>query len=527
MNASTPTRSINLDFKAYTAANARATSIAGNPLREQPGNAGSPVVGMENRSYKGKTTDIAPAAAAINEQIASAKASGKPVVVSVNMSNPIVMEEIEPNADAILVNFGAQKSAVLDMLTGSTRYGKQGGPQAAVYPTAMLPMQLPKNMDEVERQYEDVPRDMASYTDSEGNAYDFGFGLTWKNGSVGKVDETVNPGFVPYVAENAEPMTLPNNKGTNLASPYRIENRMKVKFDFGYKKSEGDKENAKVTKIVNKGSTVTPLEAPEREGYSFGGWMNGGQGFDFSAPVTDHLVLAAKWISEATPGIPVPGTPVPSPAPSPEPSPEPPEQGESGWTEQQAREWLSARFSDADDVPAWALKAMAMLADRGILQGKGDGRIDPAGAVTRAEFAAVLVRGLGLGLRGDPLAFDDVKPNAWFKSVVDIAASNGVVQGIGGNRFGPELAIARQDLGVMIYRALKAVNVALPEAGAGGFSDDGRIAAYAIEAVHALEAADIVQGRSDGRFDPKAMTSRAEAAVILKRVLDHIESEME
>ena len=60
------------------------------------------------------------------------------------------------------------KQAVLDIISGRRE------------PSALLPMQLPADMKTVEQQHEDVPRDMVCYTDSEGNTYDFAFGLDWK-----------------------------------------------------------------------------------------------------------------------------------------------------------------------------------------------------------------------------------------------------------------------------------------------------------------------------------------------------------
>lgn len=47
-------------------------------------------------------------------------------------------------------------------------------------PSGLLPMQLPSDMETVETQLEDVPRDMTCYRDSEGHLYDFAFGLSWK-----------------------------------------------------------------------------------------------------------------------------------------------------------------------------------------------------------------------------------------------------------------------------------------------------------------------------------------------------------
>jgi beta-glucosidase len=86
----------------------------------------------------------------------------------VNTTNPFVIAEIEKSCDAILVHFGVQDQALLDIVTGTAE------------PSALLPFQLPADMNTVEEQLEDVPRDMKCYTDSEGNIYDFAFGLNWK-----------------------------------------------------------------------------------------------------------------------------------------------------------------------------------------------------------------------------------------------------------------------------------------------------------------------------------------------------------
>ena len=92
----------------------------------------------------------------------------KPVVVIVAAERPFVPADIEPWADAILVAFGVNNCALLDIISG------------AAEPYGLLPCQLPANMETVEAQYEDVPYDMQCYVDSEGNTYDFAFGLNWK-----------------------------------------------------------------------------------------------------------------------------------------------------------------------------------------------------------------------------------------------------------------------------------------------------------------------------------------------------------
>ena len=95
------------------------------------------------------------------------KMGNKKVIVVVNTSNPFVLSEIEPLADAILITFTIQKQAILDVINGTYE------------PSGLLPFQMPANMKTVEEQAEDTPRDMVCYTDADGNTYDFAYGLNW------------------------------------------------------------------------------------------------------------------------------------------------------------------------------------------------------------------------------------------------------------------------------------------------------------------------------------------------------------
>jgi beta-glucosidase len=149
---------ISLQYDRYKADFARETSIAG----------GSPLESFTNRSYKGKsvTSRNSYDMKMVNET--RAKMGKKPVVVLIDVANPMVFSEIEKNTSAILVHFGVQDQALLDIITGVSE------------PSGLLPFQMPADMKTVEEQFEDVPRDMNSYTDTDGNVYDFGFGLNWQ-----------------------------------------------------------------------------------------------------------------------------------------------------------------------------------------------------------------------------------------------------------------------------------------------------------------------------------------------------------
>ena len=120
-----------------------------------------------NRSYQGKTVTT------YNESDLDlvirtrAQVRHKPIVVVVNVSRPVVLSELEPYADAILVTFGVQNQAFMDILSG------------AAEPSGLLPMQFPADMRTVEEQQEDVPHDMRSLVDADGHAWDFAYGLNW------------------------------------------------------------------------------------------------------------------------------------------------------------------------------------------------------------------------------------------------------------------------------------------------------------------------------------------------------------
>ena len=151
---------ISLQLKDYTAVDARAQSIA----------AGDPVVDptITNRSYLNKTSK-SNSYPDLNTILDTKKAmNGKPVLVAVTVSNPMVFGEFEKDVDAIVGEFGVQTEALLDIISGK------------VEPSGLLPLQMPIDMSTVEKQFEDVPHDMIPYRDSNGNVYDFGFGLNWK-----------------------------------------------------------------------------------------------------------------------------------------------------------------------------------------------------------------------------------------------------------------------------------------------------------------------------------------------------------
>ncbi|MGM9588608.1 MAG: glycoside hydrolase family 3 N-terminal domain-containing protein [Faecousia sp.] len=148
---------VTLQYRPYQAVNAREHSIAG----------GDPLEESADRGYRGKWNTAANEADLDIVVDTKKRMGGKPVVAVVTLKNPMVMAELEPYTDALLVEYGVTPQAVVDVLTG------------AFTPEGLLPVQIPADMDTVERQQEDVAFDMTCYRDQEGHTYDFGFGMNF------------------------------------------------------------------------------------------------------------------------------------------------------------------------------------------------------------------------------------------------------------------------------------------------------------------------------------------------------------
>jgi len=148
---------ISLQYSEYKATEAREKSIAG----------GDPLEPSDNRSYKDKKIKASNLSDLHMIYDTYAKMNGKPVVISVSMDNPMVFNEFERLADGLLINFKVQDQALMDIMSGKAE------------PSAMLPLQMPSGMKEVEKQAEDMPKDMKCHLDSENHSYDFGFGMNW------------------------------------------------------------------------------------------------------------------------------------------------------------------------------------------------------------------------------------------------------------------------------------------------------------------------------------------------------------
>ncbi|NBD28023.1 S8 family serine peptidase [Paenibacillus glycinis] len=180
-------------------------------------------------------------------------------------------------------------------------------------------------------------------------------------------------------------------------------------------------------------------------------------------------------------------------------------------------------FSDIGS--SWAKDEIRKLAASFVMNGVDTDAFAPKRNVTRAEFASMLVRALGLKVQDAAAPFTDVSANDWFAGEVAAAYAAGLVTGDHG-RFQPDAAISRQDLAVMLNRALKQLHANPASTGGIVYNDAGTFGAYAIKDIQAVTEAGLMNGiaaQSGHLFRPAEATTREAAAKVLYQLLQAAE----
>ncbi|AWP29292.1 hypothetical protein B9D94_22935 [Paenibacillus sp. Cedars] len=185
--------------------------------------------------------------------------------------------------------------------------------------------------------------------------------------------------------------------------------------------------------------------------------------------------------------------------------------------------WHPMRFADVEGH--WSQAAVNDMASRMVVNGVDATHYLPNAAITRAEFAAIIVRALGLTNNGVKSTFEDVKSGDWYAGAVATAQEYGITAGDEDGTFHPAETITREEAMVMIARAMKlagldtSLSVAEADAALSKFADRASVAIWAQQAVAATVKMGLVSG-SDTGLQPKSDITRAETAVIVQRMLE-------
>lgn len=185
--------------------------------------------------------------------------------------------------------------------------------------------------------------------------------------------------------------------------------------------------------------------------------------------------------------------------------------------------------SFADLAGHWAQEDAELLASKLIVQGVSATVFAPDSRITRAEFTALLVRALGIRMEGaaGKLVFQDVDRDDWYASMIEAGVNAGLVNGVSSNRFAPNSEITREQMAVMVANALAiagrpGMDGNRAESLLHKFSDRADISSWATMAVAQAVEAGIIAGMTEDTIAPSEYATRAQAAVMLKRLLQFI-----
>ncbi len=164
----------------------------------------------------------------------------------------------------------------------------------------------------------------------------------------------------------------------------------------------------------------------------------------------------------------------------------------------------------------WAKEAIEYLYKKNIINGTGENEFSPDGYLTREQAAKIICNAFSIKETAQKTEFKDVVSGAWYEKYVAAVQSSGIMLGTGDSEFGVGMNITRQDLAVILYRAMGVTD----EARECSFTDSGDIDGYAKEAVAYFSGKGIINGYEDGRFLPHKYVTRAEAAKLIYGIIE-------
>lgn len=185
------------------------------------------------------------------------------------------------------------------------------------------------------------------------------------------------------------------------------------------------------------------------------------------------------------------------------------------------------RTKDFSDIKShWGRDAIRELASKYIIEGVSNDAFAPNANITRGQFAILLARSLGLQADASGAsAYRDVNPSSMMAPYIGAATKAGIIGGYENGMFRPNESINREQMAVMLVRAMEYTgsDVASNPSSLNKFNDRNQVSGYARDGVSKAVSTGIVQGMTANTFQPKATATRAQAAVMLKRMLEQIE----
>ena len=184
--------------------------------------------------------------------------------------------------------------------------------------------------------------------------------------------------------------------------------------------------------------------------------------------------------------------------------------------------YKQANTAFTDIAGHWAKEDIEFVVSRGLFSGTSETKFSPNAAMTRGMFVTVLGRLASADVSGyAKSSFSDVKSDAYYMGYIEWASKNNIVNGVGNGRFAPNQSITREQMAVIMSNYAKTIGYTLPKVHVENtFADNGKISAYAKEAVKQMQMAGVISGKNGNLFDPQGTATRAEVSAVLRRFVE-------
>lgn len=178
-------------------------------------------------------------------------------------------------------------------------------------------------------------------------------------------------------------------------------------------------------------------------------------------------------------------------------------------------------FTDASTT-VWYHDGVHFCIDEGLMEGYGGDLFGPNDTLSRAQLCQIVYNMEGQpDVTGDSV-FTDVADGAWYADAVTWAAENGIVGGYGNGKFGPDAPITREQLAAILYRYAQAKGYDTTQGGMAirEYADFEQISGYAAEAMTWAVNTGLISGTSTTTLSPQGLATRAQVATILMRFIE-------
>ena len=175
---------------------------------------------------------------------------------------------------------------------------------------------------------------------------------------------------------------------------------------------------------------------------------------------------------------------------------------------------ISVMAAQATDISGhWAEGTIAQWQDAGLISGYEDGSFKPNNEITRAEFVSIMNNALNFSTQAT-VSFSDVAPSDWFYNAISVAVGEGYTAGFPDNTFNPSGVVTRGQAAVFVNNAVE-----MQQSATSNFSDKYTFPTWATPAINAMSQNGYISGYPDGTFMAEKSLTRAEAVVILNKVM--------